>query len=249
MKIEWRITDEDAKRVKNLIDRQKNNALVRVRIKRNCASVKRNVRRGQFWQQMVSMRLTSQQNSSPDAPVGRFARERPFPLRYEAMQESKGVQAFITNVLTARRGLRFVPTISAQLAENFEKLEKGEWDRTLKECNRLTVPVSRATEVEVATYIQEQFIGFGPKQARNLLQALALTRYEIPIDSRLTEWLNDFGFPVRLSASALADTNYYNFVSEGIQELCVRANVLPCVFDAAIFALKDGDTWTAKNAF
>jgi hypothetical protein len=36
----------------------------------------------------------------------------------------------------------------------------------------------------VAGYIQETFEGFGPKQSRNLLQALGLTRYEIPIDIR-----------------------------------------------------------------
>jgi hypothetical protein len=35
------------------------------------------------------------------------------------------------------------------------------------------------TEEEVADYIDNHFVGFGPKQARNVLQALRLTRYEI----------------------------------------------------------------------
>jgi len=48
---------------------------------------------------------------------------------------------------------------------------------------------------------------------------------EIPIDSRLIKWLNEFGFPVRLSASALSDPNYYRFVSQGIQQLCTAADV------------------------
>jgi hypothetical protein len=95
--------------------------------------------------------------------------------------------------------------------------------------------------------MRETFHGFGPKQSRNLLQALGLTRYEIPIDTRVTAWLSDFGFPVRLSATALADPNYYDFVSRGIQALCAKCNVFPCILDAAIFAAKDGDGWTDAN--
>jgi thermostable 8-oxoguanine DNA glycosylase len=107
--------------------------------------------------------------------------------------------------------------------------------------------VSQVVEKEVAEYIQEKFQGFGPKQSRNFLQALGLTRYEIPIDSRVTDWLNNFGFPVRLSAAALADSNYYDFVSKGVQALCAASGVYPCVLDAAIFALKDRDAWTEAN--
>ena len=116
-------------------------------------------------------------------------------------------------------------------------------EKTLKECNRLTTLVSVAEERQVATYIDETFKGFGPKQSRNLLQALGLTRYEIPIDSRLIKWLNNFGFPVDLNATALSDRGYYEFVSDGIQELCQKANKYPCIFDAAVFALADGEAW------
>jgi hypothetical protein len=50
-----------------------------------------------------------------------------------------------------------------------------------------------------------------------------------------------------MSAAALADSNYYDFVSEGVQALCAASGVYPCVLDAAIFALKDGDAWTEAN--
>ena len=78
--------------------------------------------------------------------------------------------------------------------------------------------------------------GFGPKQSRNLWQTLGLTRFEIPIDSRITKWFNRFGFPLKLSANALSDPNYYDFVMDGIQEVCDASSVYPCVLDAAIFA-------------
>jgi hypothetical protein len=73
------------------------------------------------------------------------------------------------------------------------------------------------------------------------MQSLGLTKYEIPIDSRITKWLNDFGFPVTLSANVLSDQNYYNFVLDGFQKLCSAAEIYPCVMDAAIFASNDPD--------
>ena len=102
-------------------------------------------------------------------------------------------------------------------------------------------------EREVANFIDERLVGFGPKQSRNLLQSLGLTRYEIPIDSRITKWLTEFGFPVKLSAGALADQGYYEFVMDAVQQLCREADEYPCVLDAAIFSSFDDGGWTEKN--
>jgi hypothetical protein len=52
---------------------------------------------------------------------------------------------------------------------------------------------------------------------------------------------------VRLSASALADPSYYCFVMDGFQALCRACEVAPCVFDAAIFASFDEESWTEEN--
>jgi hypothetical protein len=100
----------------------------------------------------------------------------------------------------------------------------------------------------VTDYIDNHFAGFDPKQARNVLQALDLTRYEIPIDSRVTNWLNDLlHFPVRLSSIALADVEYYKFVQSGIRELCEARDLFPCIFDRAVFSLKDGESWQESD--
>jgi hypothetical protein len=50
-------------------------------------------------------------------------------------------------------------------------------------------------------------------------------------------------FPVQLSSAALADAKYYKFVQLGVRELCQTCNLLPCIFDAAVFSLKDGNGW------
>jgi hypothetical protein len=247
MEIEWKISSDDVTRIKALLSKQSDNALSQVRRTRNLADIKPDVDREQFWFQMVCMRLTSIQRSGPNSYVARFTRTTPFPLTYEAICSEAEPERFIAKVLTSAGGIRFGPTIAQQLAANFRQLEGGEWHHALQQCNRLIRSVLQVVEKEVAEYIQKNFQGFGPKQSRNFLQALGLTRYEIPIDSRVTDWLNKFGFPVRLSAAALADGNYYDFVSKGVQALCAASGVYPCVLDAAIFALKDGDAWTEAN--
>ena len=81
----------------------------------------------------------------------------------------------------------------------------------------------------------------------SISQSLGLTKYEIPIDSRITNWLNNFGFPVSLTSSPLGDKGYYHFVSDGIQELCIKARIYPCLLDAAIFSSFDNGEWTDEN--
>ena len=103
------------------------------------------------------------------------------------------------------------------------------------------------SERGAARFVDEKFKGFGPKQSRNLLQGLGLSRYEVPIDSRITKWLNEFGFPIRLTASALADRNYFEFVSDGFQRLAEACGIAPCVLDAAIFSSFDDGGWTEEN--
>jgi len=247
MDIQWLISPEDVAQVTALIERQSGNPLVCARRQHNLAERKPPVTRDRFWQAMVSMRLTTRQKSGPESFVARFIRTKPFPLAYQVVHRSRNASAFIAKALRAAGGIRFADKIADELSQNFSLLETSEWDATLRQCNRLVRLVPREVEIEVANHIQKHFLGFGPKQSRNVLQSLGLTRYEIPIDSRLTDWLNEFGFPVRLSAGALGDDNYYRFVSDGIQLLCERSGVLPCIFDAAVFALRDSADWTEEN--
>lgn len=247
MKFEWRIDAKDISRVRALVESQSGNALIRARKERNLAATKPSVTKERFWRAMVSMRLTTRQKSGPESHVARFIRQNPFPLAYAEVQRARKPADLIAKALRTAGGIRFADKIASELSRNLSDLEEGSWPSTLEQCNRLTQLVPREIESEVADHVQKHFLGFGPKQSRNLLQSLGLTRYEIPIDSRLTDWLNEFEFPVRLTATALADDNYYRFISNGIQALCERSGVLPCIFDAAVFALRDSADWTDEN--
>jgi hypothetical protein len=52
---------------------------------------------------------------------------------------------------------------------------------------------------------------------------------------------------MQLNAACLADRDYYEFVSDGINELCKACDILPCILDAAIFASYDKGRWTEDD--
>ena len=195
----------------------------------------------------MSCLLSSQQRSGQDAPVSRFILLKPFPLNYENCKTQDDLHGFSLNTLSDFGGIRFTNNIAGYLTENFYSLGDSLWQETSDILEGLRFGSDAQMERKAAIFIDEHFKGFGPKQSRNLLQSLGLTRYEIPVDSRIIRWLNDFGFPVKLTADALSDRDYYEFIADGIQQLCKEDDIYPCVLDAAIFASFDGDKWTEEN--
>jgi len=156
------------------------------------------------------------------------------------------VEEFIKDTLQQNGLTRYVNRISSFFASNYRKIIERNWT-LIKELEELKISDSKIKERNIADNLANDFNGFGPKQSRNFLQALGLTKFEIPIDSRITTWLNGFGFPVTLTSSPLGDKGYYHFVSDGIQELCEKAGVYPCILDAAIFSSFDDNQWTDEN--
>jgi len=136
-------------------------------------------------------------------------------------------------------GVRFSNKIGANIERIHRRLEDGLWDELIRQMSRLTDSPGRNVEIEVADFVHDSLDGFGPKQARNFLKGLGLTRYEIPINSRVSRWLRHFGFPAALTPAALSDRAYYGFVSDAVVELCEKSDVFPCIRDAAIFSSFD----------
>ena len=50
-----------------------------------------------------------------------------------------------------------------------------------------------------------------------------------------------------LSASALGDPHYYDFVSDGVRELCKAAGIYSCIFDAVVFSMVDKGGWERRK--
>lgn len=153
---------------------------------------------------------------------------------------------FVKSTLQQNNLFRYVNRISSFFASNYRKLVAENW-ALINELQEIRSTDCKIKERIIADNLAYKFNGFGPKQSRNFLQTLGLTKYEIPIDSRITNWLNDIGFPVTLTASPLGDRGYYHFVLDGIQELCERAEIYPCLLDAAIFSSFDNGEWNEES--
>jgi hypothetical protein len=246
MQLHWQVDPVDAARVRAFVDRYRDDAFVRYRVERNVTHPATAVALEDFWLELVGCLLTTQQRSGPDSPVMRFLGLQPFPLSYAICASRHDLLTAAVSALQSVPGIRRYNIIANQIAANRDLLARGLWEELQAVLATLYGPHAPEAERTAATFIDEHLSGFGPKQSRNLLQGLGLTQYEIPIDSRVVRWLNDFGFPLPLSAFVLSDVGYYTLVSEGIQALCRAAGVLPCVLDAAMFISFDRG-WTKNH--
>lgn len=245
MNINWNITQADIDKVKKVIA-DNDNAFLKSRNLRNVEKQNIVIDKDKIIKTMIMCLLTSQQRSGPNSMVGQFLRLDPFPVTIEKLKKTNNVEEFVKNTLKESGLTRYVNRISSFFASNYKKIVERNWT-LIKELEEIKTADSKIEERNIADKLANEFKGFGPKQSRNFLQALGLTKYEIPIDSRITNWLNDFGFPITLTSSPLGDTGYYHFVSDGIQELCEKAKIYPCILDAAIFSSFDNDEWTDEN--
>jgi N-glycosylase/DNA lyase len=245
MKISWNINKSDIQKIKNVMN-ENDNFFLKNRRERNVQKKNIDLSKNIIIQNLMMCLLTSQQRSGPNSLVGKFLSLKPFPITSELIGESENIELLIKQILQKNGLTRYINKISSFFAENIEKIELNNWN-IISKLEYLNNNQSKETERELADFLNDWLKGFGPKQSRNFLQSLGLTKYELPIDSRIASWLNDFGFPVSLTSSPLSDKGYYHFVSDGIQELCLKAKIYPCELDAVIFSSFDNNEWNEKN--
>ncbi len=191
----------------------------------------------ELWNQLVLALLTSQQRSTMGSAVDLFAQCEPFPLNlqnYEGMTDDE-----VRDVL---KSFRFGRRVTEYLRINHETLfgKDGIWEDLHHVMEGLVLQqeseptISSKTLERRAANLLCSLSGIGPKQSRNLLQELGLTRYEIPLDSRVTGWLGEnLGWNIPISD--LSEAEGYEFWLDRLQSVCEEAGVLPTVFDAAAF--------------
>jgi len=247
MKIEWIIEHKDIEKLIRFV-KQNNNPFVKKIIDRNVYRQNLCVDKDSFLRNLIMCLLTSQQPSGPNTKVALFLQLDPFPLTYNTIKSTDNIENLIKSTMLKNGLNRFINKIPVFFSENFKQVELKKWELLSEITTKLNGEHPKEFEREIADKIDIEFKGFGPKQSRNFLQALGLTKYEVPIDSRITGWLNNFGFPFELTSKALQDKAYYHFVLDGFQELCSKAKLYPCVVDAAIFSSFDNGQWTVENS-
>jgi thermostable 8-oxoguanine DNA glycosylase len=247
MDINWKIECEDIQKVKALVSQFHDHPLLRKRREENLSPDKQPADRAEVWWAMVSCLVTTQQRSGPHSRASRFINQEPFQLDFDRCKQEADLDLFAESVLQ-KAGLRRYNVVAGEIARNWSYFAE-QWQAVQCKLEQLANDQTVHGEREAAKFLARELHGVGPKQSRNLLQALGLTRYEIPLDSRIIKWLNGLGFPVHLSSQALTDINYYLFVEDGIHALCKASDVVPCILDAAIFVSYDGEGWNDNNVF
>lgn len=248
-RLTWEIDSTLIDSVKDFYSKHENNTFVKIRKKRNIEKKDLNLTKEFLWQTLIICLLTSQQKSGPNSRVSLFCRSKPFPLDLKFCINNLNVlEIEAQKVLQSFGGLRRSTVIAEHLKENLQTLIDNNWEILNHINTENTLKTEKEIELFLVQNVQQQIKGFGPKQSRNFLQILGLTKYEIPLDSRISDWLNKYNFPIRLTSAGLSDPYFYQFISEGIQDLCEKAEIYPCLLDAVIFSSYDKDEWTEENS-
>jgi hypothetical protein len=202
-----------------------------------------------FWKRMVLCLLTSQQRSTTGSQVDLFEKQLPFPLELDAYETMSDEQ-----VLQTLKIFRFGKPVTRYLRTNHSRLFGSDnlWMEIKPSLDQLErqrnsgPPCAnhKVLERKVARQLADHLKGIGPKQSRNLLQWLGLTRYETPLDSRVVGWLGD-NLGWNISLDSLNDRDGYEFWLDRLQTVCEGVGVLPTVFDAAAF--EEGKTARAHQ--
>jgi|ERR1035438_1338095 hypothetical protein len=235
----FQTTEIDVDRVRQLLVDRKEDPYVCERMKENVLGPAPKFDGERFWYVLIGCLLTTQQKSTAGHPVDRFLSLSKFPLTLAHCQNE--VEEVVKEALTKFGGIRMAPTIGHRAGVNHAWLEKDCWPRVERWFGRLAAQRACSPEVghaklerDAARFAEVRLTGIGPKQSRNLWQWLGLTRYETPLDSRVVGWINT-NLSVKMETEQLGDQGYYECVMDYVQEVCRRAGVLPCMWDAAAF--------------
>jgi hypothetical protein len=240
--------------VRKIVEAKRQDPFCKRRYAKNVVSSPQSFRRDAFWKWMIVCICTSVQKSGPNSRVSQFVREEPFPLRLAVCAGSANLRVFAEGILRSR-GLRFGPKLAVQIDANMRWLDHGGWETVEEQFDNLASfsecagsPQQRiAAERQAARMVMGRnggLAGIGPKQARNLWQCLGMTQYEVPLDSRVSSWLNALPGRLEIKTSKLyTSVPYYEAKMTEIQNLCSAAGVLPCEFDAAVFSNADDEPW------
>lgn len=252
------ITQNNVDAVAKIVKRQQGHRIVVERHENNVEipGSPSTVTKENLWHAHMLCLLTSQQPSGEGDPVWILLNKDPFPLSYKQCQQADDTGKFVRDILHQYPGIRFRDNrIPNMAATNFERLEAGEWKEIkqhgewLRKRRRIPdnwnnyAPLHK-TEEEACEYM-DGYEGFGPKQSRNFWQALGLTRYVSVLDSRVKKWCEQ-GLHGDWSAFNIGRKKDYVDMADTIRELCRKANVLPCMFDAAVFSTFEKDPRSAS---
>lgn len=240
MEIQWVINLTDEEKYKDFIKKYEDHEVVKKRIAKNINHFNIEICQTSFWKSLIGCLLTTQQNSRKDSPVDKFLKSNDDLLDVNYCLKTNDL-ANIAKTTLKNKGLRRNIHIASEIEYAVNWLKEKGWQGLESKLNSISSQTTIEKERAVARYLRylpkkQGFKGLGQKQSRNLIQMMGLSKYVIPLDSRMVKVLPQLGFPVPLGSSALGNEDYYCFIEDGIQQIMKRIEIHPCVFDACVFA-------------
>lgn len=233
----WNMDESSLSKWRVLVSENSSRELV---LKRRDKNVRRNgidLSKDEIWRVLVGCQVTTQQRSGKNSAASRFLKSSSPALRLRECRRAPSVHNLIESECGAA-GLRRAPTMAANLTTIFNGLESGGWSELLDRLRTLERNTTIIKERGVVNHIlsSKMFPGLGQKQSRNFIQWLGLSRYEVPLDSRVLKKLAEFGCNFVPKGAALTDEMVYVFVQSAIQQIAKALDMYPCELDAYIFS-------------
>jgi len=245
----WTFDEVTLAKWEQLVRDNRSKSLPRRRYELNVRRIGIDLSKQNVWHALVGFQVTTQQRSGPRSAVSRFLSSTSLALDLAKCRNSKTLREFVTTEMT-NAGLRRAPTIASNLATIWENLEAGEWPVLLKHLETLRTYPNVFKEKAVVNYLLgSKYPGLGQKQSRNFIQWLGVSRYEVPLDSRVLKKLKEFGASFVPSGASLTDEAVYLFVQDCLHQISRALDIYPCMLDACIFASFDitDETETGDN--
>jgi hypothetical protein len=235
----WLVDDASLAQWKRFVAENSNKDLPRRRYDLNVRRNGIDLSKGNIWRVLVGCQVTTQQRSGPNSAVSRFLNSESPALDIRSCRGSKNLSDLLERELTAA-GLRRAHIIASNLTAIWTHLEGGEWKILLTHLETLRTYSTSLKEKGVVGYLLAgKYPGLGQKQSRNFVQWIGLSRYEVPLDSRVLKKMREFGSSFVPSGAALTDEAVYLFVQDCLQQVSRALDIYPCMLDACIFASFD----------
>jgi len=232
MDLIWKLSDSDIIKVRDFV--KNNNQNVERIISRNINHIDRKIDKDSMLKTMLICLLSSDTDPYPESKIEQVFKLKPYLLNYQFLFKVHNIENSFQEVFRTFGITKYAKKVPRYFSTNFEFLEETDWDLESELIRSIEHELSKDDERKLADMVDKSFKGFGSKEARRFLLALGVTKYEIPVDYKLNKWLENFGFPLKYTKTALQDILFYHFVSDGIQKLCEISEIYPCVLYSII---------------
>lgn len=244
----WTVSDDSIEAWRQLVAANRGKDLPTRRRKLNVQRKGIDLSKEVIWRRLIGCQVTTQQPSGPTSRVKRFLESSSPLLQLREARKATSLQRFVQEELS-RAGLRRGNVIGTHLHSTLQRLEGGEWAILIGHLETIRNYPTVHKERTVVRYLcskddgreEKRYPGLGQKQSRNFIQWLGLSRYEIPLDSRVLKTLKGLGANFVPNGSALVDEAVYLFVQDLLHMIAARLDIYPCELDACVFASADQD--------